>query len=135
MALAVERAMRLTGLPAANADPGAEPELGGELGVELLATEVVVEAGKRAELRVRLRNTVKGEIRGEAQIISPHETWPLISPWTQGFRVAAGAETTIAFSIAAPLGFHGGEYWALVKLMYFGRLIYTESVRVEIKPA
>ena len=126
--------MRLTGLHADSAEPEPADRLGGELEAELSATELVIEPGQPAELRVRLRNSVAGEIRGEAQIISPHETWPLITPWTQGFSVAAGAETTVAFSIVAPLGFRGGDYWALVKLMYFGRLLYTESVRIEIKP-
>jgi alpha-mannosidase len=134
LSLAIERAMRLTGLHTGNADPAPAAELGGELEAELSATELVIEPGRPAELRVRLRNTVAGEIRGEAQIISPHETWPLITPWTQGFSVTAGGETTVAFSIVSPLGFHGGDYWALVKLMYFGRLLYTESVRIEVRP-
>jgi hypothetical protein len=135
LSVAIERAMRLTGLHAESAQPEPAEQLGGELEAELSATELVVAPGQPAELRVRLRNTVAGEIRGEAQIISPHETWPLITPWTQGFSVTAGAETTVFFTIVAPLGFRGGEYWALVKLMYFGRLLYTESVRIEVRPA
>ena len=134
VALAIERAMRFTELPAASYEPEPGSVLGGELEAELLATSVVVEPGQPAQVAVRVRNTAAGEVRGEAQIISPHETWPLITPWTQGFRVDAGAEATITFTVEAPLGFRGGDYWALVKLMYFGRMIYTEAVRVNVRP-
>jgi alpha-mannosidase len=109
------------------------PELGGELEAELLDRDVAVDAGRRAEIRVVLRNGVASEIRGEAQLISPHETWPAIRPWTQGFTVAPGAAKTVTFGVEPPLGFAGGTYWALVKLMYFGRLIYTEAISVSLR--
>jgi alpha-mannosidase len=72
------------------------------------------------------------EIRGEAQVISPHETWPAITPWTQGFAVAPGAEQSVSFSVAPPFDSSGGRYWALVKLMYFGRIIYSEAIEIVI---
>jgi hypothetical protein len=107
--------------------------LGDELLVELLSPEVIVSAGARGELRVRLLNTVAGEIRGEAQLISPHDTWPITSPWTTGFRVGPGDAATLAFAIEPHSDFRAGAWWGLVKVMYFGRLYYTEAARIEVR--
>jgi hypothetical protein len=106
------------------------PQPGGELEVEIASGPVTVAAGERGEITVLLRNVAAGEIRGEAQLISPHETWSSITPWTQGFAVAPGATRSISFAVAPPFDSTGGRYWALVKVMYFGRMIYTESVEV-----
>jgi alpha-mannosidase len=106
-----------------------------ELEVEMVGGEVRLRAGERSKVQVRLRNRAASEIRGEAQIISPHETWPAITPWTQGFEVAAGEETTVTFAVEPPFDFPRGTWWALVKVMYFGRLTYTESVPIEVAAA
>jgi hypothetical protein len=79
-----------------------------------------------------VRNLAASEIRGEAQVLSPHETWSSITPWTQGFTVGAGDEATISFSVSPPRDVVTGTYWALVKIMYFGRILYSESVPVLI---
>jgi alpha-mannosidase len=91
-----------------------------------------VRVGEAGEVRVALRNQAASEIRGEAQILSPHETWPAISPWTQGFIVGPGEERIVTFAVEPPYDSGGGTYWALVKVMYFGRLLYTESIPVEL---
>jgi hypothetical protein len=104
----------------------------GELAVRLLTAEVRVSAGDRAELRVVVRNDAADEIRGEAQLISPHETWPITSPWTQGFAVSAGAERTLTFVVHPPSDFAPGTFWGLVKVMYFGRLWYTPAALIEV---
>jgi hypothetical protein len=110
------------------------PPIGDELVVELLTPDVTVPAGRRGELRVRLRNTVAGEIRGEAQLISPHDTWPITSPWTTGFAVGPGDEVVLSFAIEPPTGFRAGVWWGLAKIMSFGRLHYTEAARIEVRP-
>jgi alpha-mannosidase len=133
LALAIERAIAPAAgqtFDAAETEEGPEP--GGELEAELLDREVSVDPGARGEIRVLVRNRAASEIHGEAQVISPHESWPAIRPWTQGFTVAPAAETTVRFTVQPPFGFAGGGYWALVKLMYFGRLIYTEAVEVRL---
>jgi hypothetical protein len=135
LSLAVERAMHRTDPQVWRREGPAEAELGGELEAQLPTGEIRVEAGQRGELRVLLRNCAASEIRGEAQLISPHETWPLARPWTQGFTLGAGEEGSVAFEIAPPAGFRGGGYWALVKIMYFGRLLYTEAVSIALLPA
>ncbi len=149
LAFAIERALRTAGLEsdvdgaaaaAAASDASAawrrdgfsEAETGGELVAEVLTPRISLTAGQTSELRVSLRNLAASEIRGEAQILSPHETWPAISPWTQGFAVGPGATESLTFAVEPPYDFAGGTYWALVKVMYFGRLLYTESVPVEL---
>jgi hypothetical protein len=149
LAFAIERALRTAGLEsdvdgaaaasAASAassawgrDGFSEAETGGELVAEVLTPRISLTAGQTGELRVSLRNLAASEIRGEAQILSPHETWPAISPWTQGFAVGPGATESLTFAVEPPYDFAGGTYWALVKVMYFGRLLYTESVPVEL---
>lgn len=130
LSLAVERAMRVAGL---RQEPitAVQPEtIEAEIVAELLTPEIQLDAGTEGELRLRLKNLTRGEIRGEAQLISPHETWPLTEPWSQGFLLPKQGETVVRFMFRTPSNFPGGEYWALVKVMYFGRIIYTDTVRL-----
>jgi len=135
LAMSIERALRTAGLNdgGTNADtvPAAEP--GGELEIELLTTAIEAAPGSVERLEVSLRNHAASEIRGEAQLISPHETWTTITPWTQGFAVGPGEETVLTFAVAPPHDHSDGTYWALVKVMYFGRLHYTASAPVAIR--
>ncbi len=135
---AVERALKTAGVePEAGAPShaGAVHDPGGELRVELLDANLTVAPGDDGTLRVSLRNLAASEIRGEAQVLSSLETWSTITPWTQGFAVEPGGETTLSFSVAPPMDVATGTYWALVKVMYFGRLLYSESVPVRILAA
>ena len=138
LAFAIERALRTSGIapeadePTAASTDGIGKDPGGELEAEVLTHEITVRAGQAGEVRVALRNRALSEIRGEAQILSPHETWPAISPWTQGFAVRPGEERIVTFAVEPPYDSGGGTYWALVKVMYFGRLLYTESIPVEL---
>ena len=104
-----------------------------ELEVTLQAEPVRVIQGQRGQIRASIRNRAASEIRGEAQILSPHETWTAITPWTQGFVVPPGGETVVTFAVQPPLDGTAGGYWALLKVMYFGRLFYSESIPVEIE--
>jgi hypothetical protein len=100
---AVERALATAGVdpePGTTTNAGARHDAGGELQVTLLDDEVSVASGGRTSLRVSIRNQAASEIRGEAQILSPLETWPSITPWTQGFVVDPGGETIVAFDVA-----------------------------------
>jgi alpha-mannosidase len=127
---AVERALATAGVEPASGSPnvGARHDPGGELLVGLMSDGITVEPGRAGVLRVSMRNQAASEIRGEAQVLSPLETWRTITPWTQGFTVAPGGETTVDFDVRPPVDVVAGTYWALVKVMYFGRLLYSESV-------
>ena len=41
----------------------------------------------------------------------------------------------IDFRVAPPFDTDGGTYWALVKVMWFGRLAYTESIALHLTAA
>jgi alpha-mannosidase len=135
--LAIERALVTAGLETgrvatAEGDDGMPGE---ELEVDLLDRAIAVAPGQRASLRLSIRNCVAGQIRGEAQIISPYDTWGFVHPWTQGFEVDPGEQTVVQFGVAPRPGTLPGAWWALVKVMYFGRLLYTESIAVEVVPS
>jgi alpha-mannosidase len=130
MSLAVERAMRVAGLRKEPITAGKPDTLEDEILADLITHEIQLEAGTQGELALRLKNLTLSEIRGEVQLISPHETWPLTEPWSQGFLLPSQGETVVRFMIRTPSNFPGGEYWALAKVMYFGRIVYTESVRL-----
>ncbi|GAA4638485.1 NEW3 domain-containing protein [Actinoallomurus vinaceus] len=115
---------------------GAEPT-GDPLEVALASPAPRLRPGDDAEIAVRLRNSAAAPIRGEAQLISPYGTWGpahdvLITPWTRGFEVAPGAEVTVPFALSAPRTAKPGNWWALVRVTYFGHLHYTETIAVEV---
>ena len=137
-AAAIERAIARRGLTAAaegsivdTVEEPPEPTL--ELDVRLRTKDLRVRCGERDAIRISLVNEAASEIRGEAQLISPHETWPFTSPWTQGFSVDPGKEIDLVFAVHPPADIRGGEYWALVKVMAFGRIHYTEAVSITVE--
>ena len=97
----------------------------------MLDPVIAVAPGGRARLRLSLR-CVASEIRGEAQVISPYDTG-VTHPWTQGFAVAVGGETALRSPSRRPW-VPAGSWWALIKIMYFGRALYTESIPVQVLP-
>ncbi|HEV8699249.1 MAG TPA: NEW3 domain-containing protein, partial [Candidatus Limnocylindrales bacterium] len=137
LGLAIERALVTAGLEAGRVavPEGDDGVPGEELEVALLDRAIAVAPGQRASLRLSIRNCVAGQIRGEAQIISPYDTWGFVHPWTQGFGVEPGEQTVVQFSVAPPPGTSAGAWWALLKVMYFGRMLYTEAVPLEVVPS
>jgi hypothetical protein len=111
---------------------GTEGSTAADLTVSLLTPELRLSPGGSGHLEVACRNMTAGEVRGEAQVLSPYETWPAVRPWTQGFAVAPAETTVLRFDVVVPTHFRPATYWALVKVMYFGRRWYTESVPVVI---
>jgi hypothetical protein len=97
--------------------------------------ELRLAPGGQGELLVEVTNQLASELHGEAQLISPFGTWPLLGPWTQSFAAAPQASTTLRFAVHVPAAERpGSQWWALVKVMYFGRVRYTEAIPV-IVPA
>ena len=104
-----------------------------EAEITLVSRAISVTPGGTAAIEVLLRNGAASAIRGEAQLISPHGSWRQAGPWTTGFALEAGAERTLRFEVAVPAAARPGEqWWALVKVMYFGRLRYTETAEVTV---
>jgi alpha-mannosidase len=105
--------------------------LNGEADLELLTPRLTLAPGTTGELAVRVSSHVGSGLRGEAQLISPVGTWRSAGPWTQGVEVGPGGAQTVRFAVTVPdTAEPGWESWLLVKLMYFGRVRYSESVRL-----
>jgi alpha-mannosidase len=106
-----------------------------EVSLAVLTPELRLAPGGEDELRVRVTNGLASELRGEAQLVSPFGTWALLGPWTQGFSAEPQASVTLRFKVSVPATErHGSQWWALVKVMYFGRVRYTEAISVTIEP-
>jgi hypothetical protein len=90
--------------------------------------------GSDGELQVRVTSGLASELHGEAQLVSPFGSWEMLGPWTQGFSVAPGASTVLRFAVHVPVTARNSQSWALVKVMYYGRVRYTEAIPVVIGP-
>jgi alpha-mannosidase len=105
-----------------------------EVELEVLTPELRLIPGARGELQVRVTNRLASELHGEAQLVSPFGTWQMLGPWTQGFGAAPQESVTLRFTVSVPETERpGSQWWALVKVMYFGRVRYTETVPVVIE--
>jgi hypothetical protein len=105
-----------------------------EAEVAVLTPGLRLAPGSEGELQVRVTSALASELRGEAQLISPFGSWEMLGPWTQGFSVAPGASTVLRFAVHVPVTARHAQSWALVKVMYYGRVRYTEAVPVVIGP-
>ena len=109
----------------------ARTALDGEVDVSLITPSISITPGGSGCLEVAVRNRANSAIHGEAQLISPFGSWRQTSPWTTGFEIDADGERTLTFAVDVPATARPGErWWAIVKLMYFGRLHYTEPAEV-----
>jgi hypothetical protein len=103
--------------------------------VEVAVEPAVLEAapGECATLTVRLVNRTASVIRGESQLMSPWGTWREARPWTQGFTAGPSETVRLGYTVALPVGARpGSHWWALAKVMYFGRVRYTETVQIRV---
>jgi len=117
-------------LPLLEAD---ERAAAAEIGLRLLPATMTIGAGRPGELSVQVTNRTAAPIRGECQLISPLGTWPLAGPWTRGFAAPPGEAVTLCYPVRAPASARpGSHWWALAKVMYFGRIAYSECARVEV---
>jgi hypothetical protein len=72
-------------------------------------------------------------VRGEAQLLSPWGTWDAVPQWAIPVEVAPGESATVSFRVRVPAAARTGQaWWAIVKIMYFGRTHYSEPVAVVI---
>jgi alpha-mannosidase len=107
----------------------------GQAEVELaVATpELGLAPGESGELLVSLTSRLASELRGQALLLSPFGTWPLFQRPAQDFSVAPQATTVLRFGVSVPAGARpGSRWWALVQVMYYGRVRYTQAVPVVI---
>jgi alpha-mannosidase len=98
-----------------------------------LTSHLELPPGGHGEIAVKLTNQTASELRGEAQLISSHGSWLATGPWTTGFTAAAGDAAIMTFGVDIPGDARPGQrWWALVKVMYFGRLRYSETVWIGV---
>ena len=104
-----------------------------EVVVRLRGGELAVPPGGQAQLDVTVTNATAAPIRGEAQLLSPFGSWASVRPWTRGFSAEPGQELGLGFVVRVPATAHPGQHWwALVKVMCFGQVRYTEAVAITV---
>jgi alpha-mannosidase len=100
-----------------------------EMEVAALTPELRLTPGGRDEVRVSVRTQLAGEAHGEAQLVSPFGTWNWFSSPVQGFSVTAREPAELRFEVTVPATARPGtRAWALVKVMYFGRVRYSQAI-------
>ncbi|WP_370146377.1 NEW3 domain-containing protein [Streptacidiphilus sp. EB129] len=106
-----------------------------DLGLDLapLTGSLTLAPGERGRLAMRVSSRAASPISGEAMVVSPWGTWELLGPHTRGFRVEPGEAAEIEFAVSVPVDAEPGEWWAMVKLMWFGRVQYSAAVPLRVR--
>ncbi|HEX5290600.1 MAG TPA: hypothetical protein VFX25_17190, partial [Streptosporangiaceae bacterium] len=105
-----------------------------EAGLDLAPRQLELAPGDAGAFEVTLDSRAASGIRGEVQLISPAGSWEFVPEWTAGFAVAAGESVTVRFPVTAPADARPGQrWWVLAKVMYFGRVRYSEAAEVAVK--
>ncbi|MEU7741588.1 glycoside hydrolase family 38 C-terminal domain-containing protein [Nonomuraea sp. NPDC049158] len=102
------------------------------LSVTALTESLSLRPGDRTSLVVRLANTTSDEIHGESQLAAPWGSWELLPTVIQGFTVAPGETVDVSFPVEVPYDMAAGHFWALAKVMWYGRCQYAPAVRLEV---
>jgi hypothetical protein len=104
-----------------------------EAELTLLTGHLNLSPGGSGEVKVSVSNATASELRGEAQLISPHGSWPAHGRWISDFSVEPGTSATLTFPVTVPRDARPGQrWWALAKVMYFGRLRYSEAIWINV---
>jgi alpha-mannosidase len=131
-----ELAPQPAGLPPDELGPALE-RLGAadaaEAELTMLSADLELPPGGSGEVAVRLTSGAATELRGEAQLISSYGSWASMRTWMTGFSADPGGAITLRFPVTVPLDARPGQrWWAMVKVMYFGRLRYSEPIWVNV---
>ena len=107
-----------------------------EVDLAVVTPELRLAPGQRGELAVSLTSQLASELHGEAQLVSPWGTWEMLSPAARGFSVMPQMPVTLRFEVTVPATARpGAQWWALAKVMYYGRVRYSDAIPVMITPA
>jgi hypothetical protein len=106
----------------------------GEVSVALDTPAVSVRPGGRATLRAVLENRFRSPVHAVAHLVGPVDTWELTPQPVSGQRLDADGTARLEFPVVAAPDTRPGSWWLLVKLMYAGRVAYTDSVRLTVDP-
>ncbi len=83
-------------------------------------------------VRVRVRNVAAGPLRVDVQLAMPYEAWPIFEQAAASGVVKPGEEGVFEFATRRPWKPTSGWLWVLAKVAAAGRLIYTESIRLNL---
>jgi alpha-mannosidase len=104
-----------------------------ELDLALDGSQLRLPPGGSGLVTATLRNATRSPVRGEAQLVSPFGSWAETAPWTRGFTAAPDQSIALDFTVTVPATARPGQHWwALVKVMYFGRVRYSDPVAVTV---
>jgi alpha-mannosidase len=104
-----------------------------EIGLTVLTPALRLPPGADGEVAVEITNQLASPLRAEAQLVSPFGSWESLGPWTQGVHAAPGQPVTARFGVTVPAAARpGSQWWAVVKVMYFGRVRYSAAVPVTV---
>ena len=104
-----------------------------EITLNVLTPSVDLAPGQQGELAVEITNRVGSRLRGEAQLVSPFGSWTTLGPWTLGFAAGPGTAVTLRYPVSVPADARpGAQWWAVIKVMYFGRVRYSRAVPVTV---
>jgi alpha-mannosidase len=104
-----------------------------EVDLAVLTPELRLTPGSRDEVLLSMTTQLPAEAHGEAQLVSPFGTWALFSAPVQGFSVTAREPAMLRFEVTVPATARPGtRSWALVKVMYFGRVRYSQAIPISI---
>ena len=102
------------------------------LDVHLSATSLVLSPGRDTTLTVTVHNRTLSEVRGEIQIASPWGTWEWIEDAVRAVVVGPGTSTKAEIVVRPPADALPGHSWLMPKIMWFGRALYLDTVRLEV---
>jgi hypothetical protein len=107
---------------------------GGAVDMRVETLALAVRPGRRTVLRAVLVNRYRSPVNAVAHLVGPVDTWPLTPVPVVEKRLDADAVERLEFPVVVPADARPGSWWLLVKLMYAGRVAYTESVRLTVDP-
>ncbi len=104
-----------------------------EMELAVLTPELRMTPGGRDEVLISVSSQLASEVHGEAQLVSPFGIWDMLSPPAQGFSVTPREPAVLRFGVTVPATARPGtRWWALAKVMYFGRVRYSQAIPVNI---
>jgi hypothetical protein len=105
-----------------------------EADLDIAPRQLELAPGDAGAIEVTLASHAGSDLRGEVQLISPAGSWEFLPEWTAEFAVAGGKSVTLSFPVTAPADARPGQrWWVMAKVMYFGRVRYSEAAEVAVK--
>jgi alpha-mannosidase len=88
--------------------------------------------GESGRLSVRVASAVEAAVAVEAALVSPWGTWEMVGPRAVGAELPAMGEVELGFDVRVPRSAAPGCWWALVRVVGGGRVLYSPAVALEV---